>query len=583
MRKTLLFLTCLIPSVSYAQRMGTIKSSDDVSVSSNTVLNTGTEESKQLNVTSGTVVNFTSQFATFESTAVGNYPVTYKQRHPLTSGVMSIPLYHDNGSGYTIRGFTGYNFGGSSGTEGYFWSDLNGAEKLKLQTSDSEIIGFGVSQNTSGTMRVKNTIDNTGSWGVPTASTTVSMTLGTTHFLMLVNATAGDTTITMPDLNAAVSSGVERRWYRICKTDSTAGRVLFDKDSTDSMTTTALTDQYECIDYIGRVGLLDFGSNTAGVWQRLGHSYDAFPTGNDIVAAGVIGSAVGSYNFVGTTLTFAAPPIDTLDRVPILNNGSITWPVAVTAGSSFTWTGSHNFTSPAASTFTSIIGTSITLTGLTANTIIKSDGNKALASVSNSGADGTKFLRDDFTWQSAGSGSSAVTSTGGVTMDLTFTSYTATNIGVSAWPMTISSNPYLSADYTIIAGTPTIPDLACAVVAGSTYTFIGNLFYDGGGSGGVAGVKYWINLPLGSTVSWRVGGPHNAATATRFDQGNKQVQSLNSTALSAYSSQTRNLHHITGGFVPGVSGTFSLGVSKQNTTNPQIEAYSNLHIWQQTP
>ena len=62
--------------------------------------------------------------------------------------------------------------------------------------------------------------------------------------------------------------------------------------------------------------------------------------------AETIGSESGAFGIAGTTVTFDEPPIDTIDRMAVLNNGEISWPQIATgvlteggsSGSTFTVT-----------------------------------------------------------------------------------------------------------------------------------------------------------------------------------------------------------------------------------------------------
>ena len=98
-------------------------------------------------------------------------------------------------------------------------------------------------------------------------------------------------------------------------------------------------------------GQLDAGSAVfqANVAAGTFSSTDTITATNDITAGDTIGSETGNYNFDGTTITFAAPAIDTSDRLPILNNGAVSWPLAVTDGaqlnSTQTFTASQIWTS----------------------------------------------------------------------------------------------------------------------------------------------------------------------------------------------------------------------------------------------
>lgn len=206
------------------------------------------------------------------STQTTGNPLSLYQASNVSGGTFKMPLYKNLGFGDTLVGSWGYNFGGTAGTTGFAWYNASGDEIVKGQVDGSTVNGIGVNGG-SGTMSVKNTFDDTGSLGVPTATTSSSLTLGTTHFLVLADATAGAVTLTLPNLDRTVSSGAERRWYHLCKSDSSANHIVIAKHASDSIDGGAdLTQQYECTDLIGRVGLTESGSTTAGVWQELGRT-----------------------------------------------------------------------------------------------------------------------------------------------------------------------------------------------------------------------------------------------------------------------------------------------------------------------
>jgi hypothetical protein len=283
-----------------------------------------------------------------------------------------------------------------------------------------------------------------------------------------------------------------------------------------------------------------------------------------ITADGTIGSNTGSFNVTGTTVTSAAPAIDTTDRVPILNNGSITWPAAISASANVTWTGNHVFT---------------------ASTTLKGTVYDGSASAGTSGQVYTSNGAGTVpTWQTSSAGSGPFTNAIATT-NISMGGFYLTNMGPEGWPVDVSSHPYTTADWTIAAGTPTIPGLTCTLATSSTYTFTAYVFFKGNGSGAGSGVKYQVTLPTGATmVHWRAGGPSTAASATRMEQGSDAVATYNSTALSAYTSQSGNMHIFSGVFATGsTAGNFNLLVSNLSGGTPVIEQGSTLHVWHVAP
>jgi hypothetical protein len=69
------------------------------------------------------------------------------------------------------------------------------------------------------------------------------------------------------------------------------------------------------------------GGVNVAVWDTNG-----FTSTYNLIAEEVVSSVDGTFAFQGSTITFDAPPIDSLDRLPVLNSGVVTWDTAVTDG-----------------------------------------------------------------------------------------------------------------------------------------------------------------------------------------------------------------------------------------------------------
>lgn len=292
-------------------------------------------------------------------------------------------------------------------------------------------------------------------------------------------------------------------------------------------------------------------------------STDSITATNNINAGDVIGSETGNYNYDGTTVTYAAPAIDTSDRIPVLNNGAISWPLAITdgarLGSTQTFSGGNDFTSTAGSTFTRVSVSSIVVTDLTASTILKTDSNKKISSVANTGADGTKFLRDDFTWAAASGGSADNmgnhVSTRSVDMStfpiVSVSSIGFTNGAATDWSLHGTTTAMLSETFAATSGTFTFASIPLA--ANSTYTVTGALMFDIT-SGLTSGIKVLCNTPDDiARISIHLDGNGGSATAYLTDQGFFADNTPNPTAFGTYNVGEGTIH-FQGIIVTGPSG-----------------------------
>lgn len=265
--------------------------------------------------------------AILRSTTTGQAPVAVYFQANMTGDRMLNPLYRNVGFGDQLMAYSGYNFGGSWGTSGWIWTDSTGSEWAKLQVDGSFINGLGL--NTGG--KVANTLDVAGSFGIISASTTVNLTLGNTHYLILADATGGALTMTFPDLWQGGYATAERRIYRICKIDSTPNEIGFACDATDgfALTSGSLTQQGECTEIIGRVGIggsFGTGSQTVGEWYEIGRTNRAGSTYSNLIVTNIFSLTTGYFDIRGSTVQLDQPSIDTVPRVLQLYNGVISFP-----------------------------------------------------------------------------------------------------------------------------------------------------------------------------------------------------------------------------------------------------------------
>jgi hypothetical protein len=208
-----------------------------------------------------------------------DFPFRLGQMTGFTGGKLTIPIDRNVGFGWSTVASLFYSYGGSTGTEGWGVADSDGNEVTKNQLGNANGgiesgAGFVVrgtsfgSPANDGVATARNTVDDNGSLGVPSAIVDHGLTLGSTHFFVLADASGGSLALTLPKMRLDQTQGVARRWYRVCKTDSSGNAVSFATSSGDTSENGAdLTTENQCVDVVGRVGTAESGSTANGVWR----------------------------------------------------------------------------------------------------------------------------------------------------------------------------------------------------------------------------------------------------------------------------------------------------------------------------
>ena len=283
-KKLLLAALFFLPSVAFADRFGAIRSSDDVSLSTETILNTTTAE----------------------------------------TGKTASPEYLLVDTSATVRGVM--QTGTQGGDEGTFQVYLPSVfSKISLWSGTAAAYG----QPTIDFLREDGTTTWIGNLRADSLRVLTTNLAGTVAGVFGAEFMRGGLYIGTAD----------GRWTSYAGTPK-----LLVQGNIESV--------YGLIAATAAIsGQLDAGSAVfqANVAAGTFSSTDTITAANDVIAQDSIGSNSGNYNYAGTTITYAAPAIDTSDRIPILNNGAVSWPLAVTDGarlaSTQTFTASQIWTS----------------------------------------------------------------------------------------------------------------------------------------------------------------------------------------------------------------------------------------------
>lgn len=351
------------------------------------------------------------------------------------------------------------------------------------------------------------------------------------------------------------------------------------------------------------------GGTNVATWDN-----DGFRSAYSIIANGTIGSNLGSFNIAGTTLTFDEPPIDTVDRIPVLNNGAVSWPEMAQGAdlrSTQTFSGYNSFTSTSGVAVSyGVVAGSVTANDLTASRLVASDANKKLASVAVTDdavlvmngttyelkglpdcdhATNSKLLYDQTTNAfscgtdqsgGAGSGDNMGTHVATKTVDMggnNITNLSSITWSNGGWITGPSSFTYLAADIAVGASTWTIPGLTFTLAANSTYTFTGSFVFASPSSNS-GGLRFACTGPA-QTVSYRltaIGGT-SAASTGNFALSTTVLGTVIGTSIGSATSQTWHVPFTASIVTGATAGTFSFAAANQNPSGTVTFRAFNTH------
>ena len=310
--KKLIFVLAFLPSIAFAQRMGGIRSGDDVSLSSNTILNnpSGAQESKTANISSGTITEFNTKNAYFYNTATGFGSATN------SGGILT------SNSSFSPYGIHFYNTGGQLSISNYS-VDASSYVAVDINATTRK---FSVWDYTNGT-NLLFSAESTGlKTGVPLYLYSSIFYGGTYTVIQSSSGMPGSYTLTLPLADGTTGQAL---------TTDGAGQLSFETITGSGSGPFTIARATTTVSHEG------FDINNVGNLRSSG----TISTTGDITASGVVGSHTGNFVFGTSTITIAAPPTDTLNRTLILNNGAGSWPLAGSLNSTQTFTGGNVFVS----------------------------------------------------------------------------------------------------------------------------------------------------------------------------------------------------------------------------------------------
>lgn len=300
-----------LPSVAFAQRFGGTKSGDDISLSSNTILNSSSQESKTVFVTSGTITEFNGKNISLYNTASG-----FGGAANLLSIVMQNSSFAPYGAGFTQTGgpLAFLNYGSNDGIALYL-DDNQQMFDFQISTGGTTLhplIASITSLQTGLPFRLYADYYFGGSYTELIATNTIS---NLTLYLPTEDGNPGDSLTT---------DGLGHLTFQTV-TGTGAGPF------TQAKATTSITMNGKNITSVGNL-----------------ESTGTVHTTGDINADGTIGSNAGTFNIAGSTLTLDAPPTDALDRILVINGGNGEWAEMAQGAdirSTQTFSGANTFTS----------------------------------------------------------------------------------------------------------------------------------------------------------------------------------------------------------------------------------------------
>lgn len=521
LKKFLLASLFFLPSLAFGQRFGSIKTSNDVTLTTGTVLNTSTAESKTFYVSSGTATSFGTRLIEFNYPASGAFTSnTYASIQESNSDFSPTSLFYQGGP--RPIGFQN-NYNSSNYTSMYLDGQSHHFTVYDVTSAGSQTVLFRAS---------------------------TSLGLGTNLPLVLYTSTYGGTTYT--SLNSTNTVGHLDLY--LPPADGTSGQALVTDGAgrlTFATVTGAGSGPFTNATATTTISMAGKDINSVGNLVSSG----TISTSLDIVASGIIGSNTGNFNVAGTTITATAPAIDTSDRIPILNNGALTWPLAVTdgarLGSNQTFTGANVFNT----TSTIVINGTTTVMGIVKDNT-GSAGTATYVLTSN-GATGPP------TWQAGAASGSSPFSSAIATTSINMATFTITGVpsigwadSGGGWISRPSTHSVVTAAFTVANSSWSIPNLQFAMVANSTYSFTAHVIWSVSGSA-PSGARFGFSVPAGvGTVIWSQGGAGASATAANFSQKGTAPTDFTATAAGAAASQTWSVD-ITGVVMTGTSGAGS--------------------------
>lgn len=455
----------------------------------------------------------------------------------------------------TIRGGIGYRDSTPAGFVIY-----NDAGSFK------HVIGFDGSFAVGGDFFNGNKFAVSGGVGynVHQATQSFSATLSTSVYV--VNATAGNVIVTMPNIGTSGLGDGYNTMMRFCKTDTSTNTVTFTAPgASDTIDSVTLSSANACVDFFGdKTGA---GSSTVGKWRNVMQSgtssggsgsgdIEGVTAGDGLTGGGTSGTVSLAVNFssvtaLGPTLEDSEIPNDLtasnyqpldstltdLASAPLTEDNSVD-PTAIASGSM-----------PG-----DVLVSSFPMTGVTAgsytNTSLTVNAQGIITAASNGAGSGGG---DNF-------GSHTATKTATFDFGMTVSTITFSNTG--GWSARPASTTFLVTDTDLDSSTMTIPGIAVEVVAFSTYIFNGKIIVasDSSGSGGL---RFTSTGPV-NTASFRLNmsGGTTGPTAGNFAANTATMGTLIGTSLAAGNSQTWDIpftaHLVTG----DTGGTFAMRVVK---------------------